>query len=154
MVTAKDIMNTQFHSLLPTTSLTDAIKLFKHASEQEERRVFGIMVIDENGKLVGILSMEDILLFAQPKHIHIWGDMSDIDVSGIIDNVCEQSKSILVGDIMSTGIVTVDTDTHLFSILAKMNQRHIRRIPVVEKNEVVGIVYISDLFFHLLKQLT
>ena len=154
MVTAKDIMSTQFHSLLPTTPLTDAIKLFKHASEQDGRRVFGIMAIDENGHLVGILSMEDILLFAQPKHIHIWGEMSDIDLSGIIDNVCEKSKSILVGDIMSTGIITVDTDTHLFTILTKMNQRHIRRIPVVENNEVVGIVYISDLFFHLLKQLT
>lgn len=154
MVTAKDIMSTQFHSLLPTTPLTDAIKLFKDASGEKGRRIFGFMVIDENGHLVGILSMEDILLFAQPKHIHIWGEMNDVDVSGIIDNVCEKSKKMLVGDLMSTGIVTVNVDTHIFTVLAKMNHKKIRRIPVVQNNEVVGIVYISDLFFHLLKQLT
>ncbi len=154
MIRAKDIMSTQFLSLLPTTPLVDAIKLFKQASDQDGRRVFGLMVIDESGQLVGILSMEDILLFAQPKHIHIWGEISDIDIEGVIDNVCASSKSMLVGDIMSTGIITVDVDAHLFVVLSKMNQHHIRRIPVVENNDVVGIVYMSDLFFHLLRQLT
>ena len=154
MITAKDIMSKHFHSLLPTTPLTDAIKLFKQASEEEGRRVFGFMVIDEGGQLLGILSMEDILLFAQPKHIHIWGEMSDLDITGIIDTVCEKAGTMLVGDIMSTGIITVDVDTHLFVILSKMNRKRIRRIPVVDGQEVVGIVYLSDLFFHLLHRLT
>jgi CBS domain-containing protein len=33
-----------------------------------------------------------------------------------------------------------------------MIKRHIRRLPVVDGTEVVGIVYISDLFYHLLKK--
>jgi len=33
-----------------------------------------------------------------------------------------------------------------------MIKRHIRRLPVVEGREIVGIVYISDLFNHLLKK--
>lgn len=154
MITARDIMNTHFYSLQPDTSLDGAIKLFKEASDKSGRRIFGIMVIDNYSKLLGILSMEDILLFAQPKHIHIWGEMSDMEVVGVIDRICENSRNMEVGDIMSTDIVSVDVDDNLFVVLTKMNRDRVRRIPVLENDVVVGIIYISDLFFHLLEQLT
>ncbi len=153
MNTARDIMNTEFSSLLPTTPLIDSIKLFQQNAESDARRVFGFMVINPAGDLVGILSMEDILLFAQPKHSHIWGEMSDIDLNGMVEKVCERTRKMQVGDIMSTGIVTVDVNTNVFAVLAKMNQNRIRRIPVVEGQKVVGIIYLSDLFFYLLGQL-
>ncbi len=154
MTTARDIMNTEYHSLHPTTPISEAITRFQEAARQEERRVFGMMVIDNDYKLVGILSMYDILLLVQPKHVHIWGEMRDIDVSGIIENACRKNNSILVRDIMSTDITTVEADAHIFVILEIMNKKHIRRLPVVEDEKVVGIVYISDLFYHLLDRMT
>ncbi len=154
MITARQIMSTSFHSLQPTTPISQAITLFKEASIKENRRIFGIMVIDEKNQLVGILSMYDILLFVQPKHVHIWGEMSDIDVSGLLDNISHKINNIQVGDIMSTDVITVSADAHLFAILEIMNQKHIRRIPVIEENNVIGIVYISDVFFHLLERLS
>lgn len=153
MITAKDIMSTSFQSLRPNSPLTDAIALFREVAEDDRRRMFGSMVMNENGELAGILSMEDILLYAQPKHCHIWGELNSIDITEIIDTVCKQSENMQVGDIMSTGIVTVEADTHLFMVLSKMNQHQIRRIPVVEQGKVVGIIYLSDLFFHLFGQL-
>jgi CBS domain-containing protein len=33
-----------------------------------------------------------------------------------------------------------------------MIKRHIRRLPVVEGQAIIGIVYISDVFNHLLKK--
>ncbi len=150
MITARQIMSTSYNSLLPSTKISEAVKLFKDTLKKEERRIFGMMVIDENDHLAGILSMYDILLFMQPKHVHIWGEMSDIDVSGLINNISSKCKNILVGDIMSPEVITVNADTHLFSVLEIMNRKHIRRIPVIEDNHVIGIVYISDLFFHLL----
>lgn len=153
MITARDIMNPSFHSLKPTTLISDAAKKFKHASQQEGRRVFGMMVIDEEGGLVGILSMYDLLLFFQPKHVHIWGEMSDIDITGLFENLCAKSKEIRVSDIMSTEVLTVDADTHLFNVLDIMNRKHIRRIPVIDNGQVVGIVYISDLFFHIVEKM-
>lgn len=152
-ITAKDIMVTSFHTLSPTTPLLEAIALFREIAENGKRRAFGIMVMDEAEQLAGILSMEDILLFAQPKYTHIWGEIGDVDITDIIETVRNRSEVIQVGDIMSTGIVTVDVKSHLFMILSKMNQHHIRRIPVVDEQKVVGIVYLSDLFFHLLGQL-
>ena len=153
MITARHIMNTSFHSLHPETPLSEALQLFQKASEKEGRKIFGMMVIDEQPKLVGILSMYDILLFIQPKHVQIWGEMSDIDVSGLLDTIFQRSKDIQVGDIMTSEVTTINADAHIFAVLELMNRKHIRRLPVTENDTVLGIVYISDLFFHLVEQM-
>lgn len=152
-MTARQIMSTQFHSLHPETPVSEALKIFKSASLKEGRKVFGMMVIDDQAKLVGILSMYDILLFIQPKHVQIWVEMSDIDVSGLLDTIFKKSKDIQVGDIMTTEVITIDGDAHLFAVLELMNRKHIRRLPVTQDGSVLGIVYISDLFFHLVEQM-
>jgi CBS domain-containing protein len=148
-VNAREIMSSKFRSLRPATSIRAALEVFQEASLQEGKRVFGLMVTDEQGHLVGILSMYDILTLLQPKHIHVWGEMSDIDISGLIETMCRKSGELEVGDIMTTEIITVGGDTHIFSVLELMIKHHIRRIPVIEDGRVVGIVYLSDLFFHL-----
>lgn len=154
MLTARDIMNTGFHSLHPATSLATAINRFKEASVDAGRRVFGMMVIDDQANLVGILSMYDILLFIQPKHVQIWGEMSDIDVSGLLDTTLKKCRDLQVGDIMTTDLLTIEADAHLFAVLELMNRKHIRRLPVTNQDRVVGIVYISDLFFHLVDEMS
>jgi CBS domain-containing protein len=152
-VTAKDIMYTRFHTLQPHIPISEAVKLFRKAGEEEKRKIFGMMVTDDRGHLIGMLSMYDILLFIRPKHIQIWGAMEDIDIAGLVDNACEKARLILVGDIMTTEVVTVTLTTHLMVILDIMIKKHIRRLPVLEKEKAIGIVYISDLFYHLLEKL-
>lgn len=153
-ITARDIMTTKFHTLAPRTPVNEAVKLLVQASEVEGRRIFGLMVVDDDGRLMGMISMYDILLFMRPKHTHIWGMMDDIDLVGIVDRACEKTKSVLVGDIMSTDVVTISPQTHLMMILDLMIKKHIRRLPVVDDGEILGIVYISDLFFHILDRFT
>lgn len=151
--TAKDIMYTKFSTLRSDISIGKAIRMFREASENEQRKVFGMMVTDDSGNLIGMISMYDILLFMRPKHIHIWGMMEDIDVEGLIDNVCRKAKSIRVGDIMTTEVITVKPETHLMVILDIMIKKHVRRIPVLDRDKAIGIVYISDLFYHLAQRL-
>lgn len=150
---ARRIMSSTYHSLHPAMPISEAVAEFQRASIEEDRRIFGMMVIDQQNELVGILSMHDILTLLQPKHVHIWGEMDDIDVSGLIATMCRKSHGMVVGDIMSTGVITVSADTHLFGILEIMNKHHIRRIPVTDNGRVIGIVYLSDLFFHLVEQI-
>jgi len=147
---AHDIMQTRFHSLSPRDTIAEAVKCFQSASASEKKKIFGLMVTDHNDHLVGMLSMYDILLFIQPKHIQIWGEMEDLDPSVLYDERLEQVKSILVGDIMTAEVVTITPDTHLMVIADTMIKKHIRRLPVVDDQEVVGIVYVSDVFHHLL----
>ena len=149
---ARDIMQTRFHTLSPENTIADAVKCFQTAGESEKKKVFGLMVIDHSDHLVGMLSMYDILLFIQPKHIQIWGEIEDLDPSVLYDERLEQVKTILVGDIMTAEVVTIAPDTHLMVIADIMIKKHIRRLPVVDGQEVVGIVYVSDVFNNLLNK--
>lgn len=149
-ITAGDIMISDFHILTPQTPVSQAVRLFKQASEKEGRKIDGMMVINDEKQLVGMLSMYDILLFMRPKHIHIWGMMDDIDVPGIVDASCEKTKTVLVGDIMTPEVITVSPQTHILMLLDMMIKKHVRRLPVTEAGEIKGIVYLSDLFYNIL----
>ncbi len=153
-ITARDIMTTRFHTLTPDTPVNEAVKLFKQANQEEGRKIFGMMVTDDDGHLIGMLSMYDILIYMRPKHTHIWGVMDDIDIAGIVDVACEKTKSILVGDIMTPDVVTITPQTHILMILDIMIKKHIRRLPVLEEGKIMGIVYISNLFYNLLDRFT
>ena len=151
--TAASIMTTEFPTLLPETPLIDAIRLFRESSRQHGRRLFGIIVTDKNRHLVGMLSMYDILLYVRPKHIQVWGPMEDLEVSGLIDAAGSRLKSILVGDIMTPEVITVGPQVDLLMVLDIMIKKHVRRLPVVEDQCIIGIIYISDLFNHLLERI-
>ena len=110
------------------------------------------MVTDKNEYLVGMLSMYDILLYIQPKHIQIGGEMDDLDPQQLFEGMFNRVKSIQVGDLMTTEVITIQPDTHIMVIVDLMIRKHIRRIPVIEDNKIIGIVYISDLFYFLLQK--
>ncbi len=152
--TAADIMTTNFSTLLPQTPVIDAIRIFQGSFNKQGRRLFGMIVSDEEQHLVGMLSMYDILLYLRPKHIHVWGSMEDLEIAGVIDAAGSRIKSILVGDIMTPDVVTVGPNANLMMVLDTMIKKHVRRLPVVEEQRVIGIVYISDLFSQLLERIS
>jgi CBS domain-containing protein len=147
---AKDFMDTRYHVLHPQQNIAEAVSAFQKASESEKKKIFGMMVIDDDDRLVGMLSMYDILNYVQPKHVAIFGEMEDLDPAQVYKNRLKTIRSILVDDIMTTEVVTIRPDTHLMVIADIMIKKHIRRLPVVEDQSVVGIVYVSDVFYGLL----
>jgi len=147
--TAREVMDSIFFTLRPTQTIAEAAKLFKEASEASGRRVFGMIVVDEAGKLAGMLSVYDIFLLVRPKHTHIWGEMRDLDLSGLLEAACRRARNLRVGDIMTTEVITVAPDTHLLLVIDIMIKKHVRRLPVVEDGRVVGIVYLSQVFQHI-----
>lgn len=149
--TARDIMTTTYHTLSPTMSFDQALRGFREASEKEKQSIFGMMVLDENQNLVGVLTIFDILLYIRPKHTQIWGMMEDIDFyDEIIEVAYAKAEAVLVEDIMTSEVITVTPNTHKFMIMDLMVKKHIRRIPVVEDGKVLGIIYLADLFYDLL----
>lgn len=152
-LTARDVMETQYMTLEPSMPIGEALQVFRKAREAAGQTVFGLLVTDDQGNLVGMLSMYDILLLLRPKHIHIWGEMGDFDSEGILDSACERMKSFQVGDIMSSDLITITPDTHLLHIIDIMINKHVRRLPVLEGRRLLGIVYISRVFHHLLERL-
>ena len=147
---ARDFMDTHFHTLHPGQTLAAAVSAFQSASEQEGKKIFGMMVTDDADRLVGMLSMYDILNYVQPKHVAIFGEMEDLDPTRVYRNRLKTVGSILVDDIMTTEVVTVRPESHLMVIADIMIKKHIRRLPVVAEKTVVGIVYVSEVFYRLM----
>lgn len=147
---ARDVMDTRFHLLRPGDTLTDAVASFHAAGREEGRQIFGMMVVDEDDHLVGMLSMYDILLFIQPKHMKIWGEMEDLDLDRLFPDLLGRARDIRVGDIMTTEVVTTSPDIHILAVADVMVKKHIRRLPVTEDGRIIGIVYISSIFNRLL----
>lgn len=147
---AREIMDTAFETLRPDNTVAEAVERFSAVSSTLGRKMFGLMVTDGEERLVGMLSMYDILLFIQPKHVHIWGEMDDLEPTELFDELLGKVKNIHVGDIMTTDVVTIHPETHVLLIVDLMLKKHIRRLPVVDGDNVVGIVYVSDVFYQLM----
>ena len=149
-ITAREVMDTGYSTLSPGMTIGEAFKVFQKAGEAHQQIVFGMVVTDTAGQLLGMLSMYDILLLIRPKHIHIWGEIKDVDISGILDEALTRAGSMLVSDIMTTDLITITPDMHLLRIIDIMIRKHVRRLPVLEEGKMVGIVYLSRVFQHLL----
>ena len=55
------------------------------------------------------------------------------------------SKNTLVGEIMSTNLITVPSTQSVDSSLAIMSENHIRHLPIVDDDTVVGVLSLGDL---------
>jgi CBS domain-containing protein len=146
---ARDLMATKFYAIRPEMTIAEAIPLFQVAGSEEENRVFGMVVVDDGGQLVGMLSMYDILPLMRPSNIRDWEDWDDNEVNRLMDAMCNNIKATLVRDVMTHNVITITPDTHVVKILEIMIRRHIRRLPVLEGQQIIGMVYISTIFDYL-----
>ncbi|WP_447979802.1 magnesium transporter [Candidatus Nitrospira bockiana] len=114
--TAGGIMTTEFFSLPEDTTAQDAIRRLQHATDAE--MVFYIYVTDKNDRLVGVLSLRQLLTVPPGTPL----------------------KNIMTRDVIS---VSVDTDQEeVARLVARYN---LLAVPVVEKDHtLVGIITVDD----------
>ncbi|MDX1378987.1 MAG: CBS domain-containing protein [Anaerolineales bacterium] len=55
-----------------------------------------------------------------------------------------QAESTLLKDVMTSGMYTVTPDTSVEQCMALMETHHIRHLPVVENDQLVGVISIRD----------
>ncbi|MFB6172357.1 MAG: CBS domain-containing protein [Haloarculaceae archaeon] len=105
-------------SLSPDASITEAVALMR------DRNVGSIVVVDD-GSPAGILTDRDVALGAI-------GD--DVD-----------PRTLTVGEVMSEDLLTVEPGTGVLDLMREMASEGVRRVPVVEDGELLGIVTLDDL---------
>lgn len=88
-----------------------------------DNRVRAILAIDD-GKLVGIVSQGDCAIKVLLPH--------------------HDPKQVTVSKIMTANPLTVTLSDSLDQCMAIMVQKHIRHLPVLENNKVVGVISIGD----------
>jgi CBS domain-containing protein len=123
MYQAKDTMRTRVISVRPEATIEEAIRTLL------ESNASGAPVIDDAGRLVGIISEYQLLeVFYDPK-----------------------LKSSPVSEFMTKDVITVD-ETALLATVANLFIVHrIHRVPVVREGRVVGIVSRRDLLRYILE---
>jgi CBS domain-containing protein len=132
---AKDVMTSPVITLRPGTPLREAAEVFLR------HHISGAPVVDETGRLVGIVTEADLLRReAQPMPEARRGFLSFLwrDVQ------LRAGRTVRVEEVMTREVITATEDTPVRELARRMLLRRVNRIPVVREGKVVGIVTRAD----------
>jgi predicted transcriptional regulator len=71
----------------------------------------------------------------------------------LYQNLLQRTRHIQIGDLMSSEVLSISPETHILVIIDLMIKRHVRRLPVVENDYILGMVFISEVFDHILQDI-
>jgi len=143
MLKAKDIMTKAVITVSPDMEIVHAAKILL------ENRINGAPVIDETGKLVGILCQSDLI--AQQKKLPIPSFFTFLDGFIALTSMKQFEKqvqkiaAVTVAQAMTPDPMTVQPDTDIEAVAALMVDQSFHTIPVVEEGELLGIVGKEDI---------
>jgi len=149
---AKDLMIPLQEYLKPDTTLKEAANLLRTAKRGEEKMgVKGLPVLDEQGKMVGFLSMGDILKAVFPSYLSLM-NLGHFTWDGMVESMAKKVADKKVAEMMTKKVITVHLDSSLMECVDHMIKNNVKRLPVVGKDgKVVGILYERDVFFEITK---
>ncbi len=137
---AKDVMTRNVISVEPDSTVLQAARLMLL------HHISGLPVIDQAGKLVGVLSEGDFLRRQETrteKRRSRW--LEFLMGPGRMAAEYTHSHGSKVSEVMTDEVQTVGEDTPLEDIVELMERHRIKRVPVLRADKVVGIVTRSNL---------
>ena len=149
---AKELMIPSPEYLHSDDTLRTAVNLLRTARRDEDKLgTKGLPVLDENSKLVGMLSMADILRAVFPFYMGMM-DLGEFSWDGMVETLAKKAGDKLVKDIMSSVVITVEENSPLMEVIDHMIKHKVKRLPVLNKEgKVVGMLYERDVFFAVTK---
>lgn len=115
-------------------------------------RIPGIPVVEDEGRLVGVIAEKDVLHSLFPKLENLMEEgMGNVD----LDRQMTKYKDVLalpVRDLMTRNPITVSPDMHVLRAASVMVRNRFRRIPVTHEGILEGMLSLGDLhkaIFHL-----
>ena len=109
---------TQVHTILPDRTIKEAVSLLSR------HNIGALVVIDDMGRPIGILSERDI-----------------VHAAARADTILAQK----VSSVMTEHIITGTPHDDIRSVERTMTDKHIRHIPVMDQGQLIGIVSIGDM---------
>ncbi len=147
---ASDIMVRDFDSIDENAPVVEAItKIMAGKLRQTGYKTVSLMVINELGQLVGVITMFDILYHLRPGFLNYDLGGNAVPWEGLFEPAQRELKGKRVKQIMSQGVVTANPDDHVMALLDRMVKNKYRRLPVVKNGRLEGVVYIGDIFHYL-----
>jgi CBS domain-containing protein len=117
LMKVKQIMTTDVRTVNPNDTITKAASIMSQID-------VGCLPVTDSNKVVGIVTDRDIVL------------------RGIAKGEASNQK---VSEVMTTNVKCASPEMDVHTVADIMAENQIRRLPVVENNQLVGIVAIGDL---------
>jgi CBS-domain-containing membrane protein len=150
---ARDIMTKNFDTIFMDEPVEKAIKKILNAKVRPTgHKTVSLMVVDYDNGLVGTVSMYYILYHLRPSYLNYGIDGNELSWKGEVDDFVREVKQKKVVQIMNDVILSVPADEPVISILDRMIKNNLRRISVVDNGRLIGVVYMSDIFYHLFSE--
>jgi len=121
---AADIMTTNVITAKKDMILTDVIALLLRW------HISAMPVVDDEDRMVGIVSEIDLV---------------NLTFDG-------NARDTTVEEVMVTDIVSFSPDTQLADLVQSFSKKHLRRVPIIDKGKVVGIVSRRDILREMLRR--
>ena len=142
MIIVRDIMTTDLITFAPDMDISRAAKILF------DNRINGAPVVDDSGRLVGILCQSDLI--TQQKKLPIPTIFTFLD--GLIrltsmkqiEKQVRKIAALTVSEAMTPKPVTVRPDTGVETVAALMVDKNFHTLPVVEESRLVGIIGKED----------
>ena len=139
---AVEVMTTNVITVDPDMSVRDLAALLS------ERGISGAPVVDSGGSIVGIVSEGDLLHRAElgtekPEERRSSWWLEHYASGHAEDYVKSHGRA--VKDIMTRNVVTVGEEASLADVATLLETRRIKRVPVMRRSRIVGIISRSNL---------
>jgi CBS domain-containing protein len=144
-----DVMTKSVRRIAPDDDVLTAACIMVEAG------LSGLPVVDEAGRVVGMLTEGDLIRrkeLGTLKRRSWWLEL--FSSSDDLAREYVKSRSLKVRDVMTTTVVSVEEDTELSDLVALLQDQDIKRVPVLRQGELVGIVSRADLVRWLALQQT
>jgi CBS domain-containing protein len=139
---ARDIMTRNVVTIKPETTIEDIVKLMI------AHHISGLPVIDDTGKLIGIVSEKDLILKEKGFPFSVMKVPSLIDSIVNLEHFAEEiavARKRIAADVMTTEIISAHPDDNVGHIAWEMVQKKHNRIPILEDEKLVGIITRADI---------
>ncbi len=149
MLKASDIMTSNVITIASDASVTDLAKLLT------KNTISGVPVMNEENELIAVVTESDLI--DQSKKLHIPTVITILDSVFYLENpdkMENEMKKIAgtkVADICSGPPRSVHPDTPIDEIATIMAEENIHTLPVMDKNNLTGIIGKKDIIKTLIK---
>jgi CBS domain-containing protein len=142
--TVADLMNHDVLTVTPTTPLAEAIQILV------DRQISGLPVVDETGKLVGVISESDLMWrekgLDRPPYIMFLDSVIYLQNPAKHEQDLHKVLGQTVGEVMTAHAISITADATIPTAARMMHEHKIHRLPVVDTaDRPIGIITQGDI---------
>jgi len=142
-VLAREIMTREVITVGPEDKVEIAAKIML------DNKISGIPVVDENRRVIGVISEKDLIVKASelkvPFYLTLFDSIIFLENPVRFNNDIKKYTASKVKDAMTKEVVTVEENTPINKIVEIMQKKNINRVPVTRNHKLVGIVTRNDI---------